>query len=505
MRLHVANKEEGLSFSPSLQEIHMFNNITGQKGTARFAVKSDFGTFEETVDFSKHVYVGKNLPESVGNSQQDIIAETKKNVSVFGGTGSAKTTAIIDTNILIRQTSFFAIDPKGSSFRRLAPYLKARGYYVHCLAPFTPELSCSINPLDGLTSEDPEYVDFIELLVAALIIVSASDPHWGNSARRLVAGLFAYVVETPGEEASLGRVMEILCSGLGVITKIAKAVAIDTTTYRSDSLTRRKLARFAELTSDNREAQSIMSTALTEMNFLDSTAICQCLSKSDFSFEDLVDPNKKVAVFLIIPSEKLETYNRFSRLMVSMAINTISRIGGDPDRPIDLYIDEAGTIGHLPILSQGVALMRERGMRFWTVFQSLSQLQRDYPSDWKNFIGNSNPIFLLDVMDSDEAEYFSKMLGETTLEMKNGQEYSQDVSDLPYMLQNRFNCHYKWINTSEQIHGTSSRPLMTPEELRRLPENVGIVITDGHPAVFVKAKCYEAEPFCNVIPKNHIR
>jgi type IV secretion system protein VirD4 len=247
-----------------------------------------------------------------------------------------------------------------------------------------------------------------------------------------------------------------------------------------------------------------VSTALTELNFLDTEAICQCLSKCDFRFEDLADPCKKVAVFLIIPSEKLEIYNRYTRLMMSVAINTISHIGGNPDKPIDLYIDEAGTIGHLSILSQGVALMRERGMCFWTVFQSLSQLQRDYKTDWKNFIGNSNPIFLLDVMDSDEAEYFSKMMGETTFELKNGQEYSQNVGDLPYMLQKRFNCHYNGM-VGEKISSTSPRRLMTPDELRRLPEHLGIVITDGHPAVFVKAKCYEAEPFCNVVQNNHIR
>ena len=478
------------------------NNMTGQKGTARFAVKaSDFGTFDETVDYSNHIYVGKDLPGSVDDIQQDIIAEAKKHVLVFGGTGSAKTTAITETNISVRQTSFFLIDPKGSSYRRLAPYLVALGYYVYCLAPFTAGVSSSLNPLAEFSPDDPEYPDRIELIVSALIIVSISDPHWGNAARRLVAGVIAYVIETPCEDAKLGRVMEILCGGLGAIIQIAKNVVNDTTTYKPNSLAKRKLARFAELNNDNKEAQSIVSTALTELNFLDSPAICQCLSKSDFKLEDLVDPSKKVAIFLNMPPEKLETYNRLTRLITSMVINTISSIGGNPDKPIDLYIDEAGTIGHLPILSQSVALMRERGIRFWMIFQSLSQLQRDYKTDWKNFIGNSNPIFLLDVMDIEEAEYFSKMLGETTFEMKDGQEYSQDVGDLPYMLQDRFTCHYNSLNTSEQIQSTSSRPLMTAEELRRLPESVGVVITDGHSGLFEKAKCYEAEPFCNVIQK----
>lgn len=474
-------------------------NNKGQKGTARFTPHSDIDRFDESVDYRKHGYVGKTLPDPIFNSQEDMIVELQKNVMIFGGTGSAKTTSILEPNMILRDTSFFAIDPKEISYRRSASWLQANGYDIHILAPFNTGPSSSYNPLANLDSDDPEFPDKINLIVSALILVSLSDPHWGNSARRLVAGLIAYVVETPGEEVSLGRVMEILSGGLEVISTIAKMVVKNETTYKRNSLARRKLARFAELNSDNKEAQSILSTALTELNVLDSPAVCEFLSNSDFDPEILLNPDRKVAVFLSIPPEKLESCSKISRLIISMVINTISRIGRDPDNPIDLYIDETGTIGPLPILSQGVALMREKGIRFWTVFQSLSQLQRDYPMDWKNFIGNSNPIFLLDVMDGDEAEYFSRMLGETTLELKHGQEYSQHVSDLPYMLQNELDGHPQGFRGADQVSGTSSRPLMTPDELRRLPENLGIVITDGHPVIFEKAKSYEAEPFCHVV------
>jgi type IV secretion system protein VirD4 len=481
----------------------MYNNYNnGQKGTARFAEKSDCGSFGETVDYGKHIYAGKS---TFDQEQLDLIIEASKNVMIFGGTGSAKTTAILEPNIILRHTPFFMVDPKGSSYFRLAPFLIATGYEVYGIAPFIPGISSSCNPLAMIDPKDPEYADSIELITAAMILVSIENPHWGNSARRVIAGVIAYVIETPGEKASLGRVMEILCGGLVAIIAIAKNVIEDSTTYKPNSLARRKLARYATLNNDNREAQSILSTALAELNFLDSAAVCECLSGNDIRFEDLTDPNRKIAIFLILPPEKLDSCNKLTRLIISMVINTISRIGGDPDNPVDLYIDEAGTIGPLPILSQGVALMREKGMRFWTVYQSLSQLQRDYPADWKNFIGNSNPLILLDVMDSVEAAYFSNMLGETTLERRNGQEYSQYIGDLPYMLQNRYNGYCGGNNFGDPLSGTSPRPLMTPDELRRLPENLGIVITDGHPAFFHKAKSYEAEPFCHAVQQGRIR
>lgn len=473
--------------------------ITGQKGSARFARLSDFKNLKEYSDYLNLIYVGKTLPDEITGYQQDMLAEQVKNVMIVGGTGSAKTTGIIETNILYRKKSFLMVDPKGSSYRRLASILKAFGYVVYALAPFSRDLSSSYNPLGVPDPDDPDFPDYIDLLMSALIIVSTSDPHWGNAARRLGAGLIAYVIETPGEEASLGRVMEILSGGLAVISHFARKVVEDKTTYKPNSLARRKLARFAELNSENREAQSILSNALSELNILDSPAICDFLSKGDFNPEILLDPDRKVAVFLILAPEKLETYNKFTRLIISMVINTISRIGGDPDNPIDLYIDEAGTIGHLPILSQGIALMREKGICFWTVFQSLSQIQRDYPFDWKNFISNCNPIFFLDAFDPDDLEYFSLLLGDATIEQINGREYPQDVGDLPYMLEHTFNNYHNNHRGGGQISGTFSRPLMTPDELRRLPEDLGIVITDGHPAIFVKAKSYEAEPFCHVV------
>jgi hypothetical protein len=48
-------------------------------------------------------------------------------------------------------------------------------------------------------------------------------------------------------------------------------------------------------------------------------------------------------------------------------------------------------------------------------------------------------------MDCDEPEYFSKMLGATALEFNHGQEYYQEVSDLPYMLQNTLSDHMQML------------------------------------------------------------
>ncbi len=75
------------------------------------------------------------------------------------------------------------------------------------------ETIARFNPLSILDPESDEYVDDLAYLADALIISQSSrDPHWDDSARELVAGLIAFVVESPQyrAQASLGLVRGLL-------------------------------------------------------------------------------------------------------------------------------------------------------------------------------------------------------------------------------------------------------------------------------------------------------
>ncbi|TKB24223.1 hypothetical protein FCL47_18725 [Desulfopila sp. IMCC35006] len=493
----------------------IIDNNKGQRGTARFTEPSDFGTFDENVDFGKHMVVGKSLPGKVDGSQKEMIVEVTGHPLVIGGSGSYKSTAIGVLNMISRLMSFVVIDPKGELYHLVASYLQAMGFEIVKLDPFDAwnrkyrqegadlEISSSFNPLEKLDSENPEFADDVEEIVAALILIIGSDPHWPISAKSLVAGLIAYLVEKPEETATLGRVRELFCGGPAFIIKLADEVVKDEDkVFGENSLARRKLARLAGMKSVSKELQSVYTTADAQLQFLDSMPICDSLSQSDFSFAELVDPNKNIAVFVILPLEKLEIHSKFLRLMVAETINTISRVGGNPDKPVGLHIDEAGTIGFLPALSRAIGYMRGEGLRVTSYYQSLSQLQRDYPQDWENFIDNCGVIILLKAMSIGTAKYFSEMLGNTTIELKDGGECPQDIGEFAYMLQDRFAKHNASFGGGSRTSNTFSRPLMTPDELMQLPENLGIVITDGRPALFMKVKCFAEKPYCDVLRPN---
>ena len=247
-----------------------------------------------------------------------------------------------------------------------------------------------------------------------------------------------------------------------------------------------KLAQF-----DNPEKStsiaSVISAARTQTVFLDSPVLKQRMETSDFSFDQLCDGN--ISVYLVLPPDKLETYARWLRLMVSAGIRAVARGGGRHPRPgaegasslpnaprpqaaIGLpalfMLDEFGTIGKLNAVAQAYGLMAGLGMIMWTFSQDLNQLVRDYPQHWETFIANSQAVTCFGVMDNFTAEYVSKFLGTATIQQEN---VSTSVSSSKNPLgpgQSIFTPRTSHSTSTSVSVQTLSRSLLNPDEVRNL-------------------------------------
>jgi type IV secretion system protein VirD4 len=318
---------------------------------------------------------------------------------------------------------------------------------------------------------------------ALIITQSSRDPHWDDSARELVAGLIAYVVESPRyrAQASLGLVRALLSiSGPELRVAIKDAQALG-----PGSIARTKLARFD---ADTTEVSSVISTARTQTGFLDSEVLARNMETSDFSFEELCGGN--ISVYLVLPPDKLETYARWLRLMVSIAIRAVARglrgsrspniyrpQGAARGLPALFVLDEFGTIGKLNAVAQAYGLMAGLGMIMWAFAQDLNQLKRDYPEHWETFIGNSQAMTCFGVMDNFTAEYISKMLGTSTIEQTNvatsfGESVAPRVRGGPFLKSKRTSIQ---TSTSTSIQ-TMSRSLLNPDEVRGMSEDLCIIM-----------------------------
>jgi type IV secretion system protein VirD4 len=404
-------------------------------------------------------------------------------------TRAGKGVAQIIPNLLIYQQSMVVIDPKGENAWITAQHRKKDTWPV-ILDPWgevqrrygndanvTVE-TVRFNPLSILDPASPNYADDLAYIADALIIDQGKDPHWPDSARELVAGLIAFIIEKPElrPNASLGLVRQLLCGSAAEI----RAMAEDAAALGPESVAARKLGRFAG--DGGRETDSILSTARTQTAFLDSVTLQANMAASDFSFERLTE--YRTMVYLVLPADKLQTYGRWLRLLISIAIRTVGRTARPGYKPVLFMLDEFGTIGRLNAVSQAYGLMAGLGMKIWAFVQDLNQLKRDYPDEWETFIANSSKIILFGAMDQFTCEYFSRMAGTKTVE-RLSTETNVKRADT-------------WLskgnpNASSLEDHVISQPLARPESIRCMAEN-RCLIFGPHDPIFAELVPFYTEP-----------
>ncbi|MDD4617076.1 MAG: type IV secretory system conjugative DNA transfer family protein [Alphaproteobacteria bacterium] len=417
-------------------------------------------------------------------------------------TRSGKGVSSIIPNLLMYQGSAFVIDPKGenalvTAFRRGAGSsennIPGLGQDVVLLDPWDVAASklgmkpSSFNPIDWIKADDPDAAENAFLLADALVISEAQgdDKFWDEEAKALLTGIILYVGTAEEEEGqrNLGRVRDILN-----MTDAGQRKILEQMFGHPHPLVRATAARQAS--KEERLYSAVLASVQSHTHFLDSARIRKSLECSDFHFEDL--KKKPTTVYLILPADRLKTFDRWLRLLIQQAITVNARnIDRKPEKPILFLLDEMPTLGRLPALEQAYGLMAGFGMQLWGIVQDLSQLARVYGEHgWQTFISNSGVIQYFGSRDKMTAEYFSSLCGVTTVVVRNfssaiGNAISSGFSSSSSFgstggssgTSNSSNSNSSWTRTA----GTNEaqRHLAYPDELMVLKNNEQIVFVEN--------------------------
>jgi type IV secretion system protein VirD4 len=138
---------------------------------------------------------------------------------------------------------------------------------------------------------------------------------------------------------------------------------------------------------DNRTRWSIISTASSHMSFLRQGPVQLATQHSTLDLED-VRLGNRLTIYLVLPPDKLTSHGKVLRLWLGTLMTVLSRRRQRPSRPTLLLIDEAAQLGPMQELRTAITLMRGYGVRCWSFWQDLSQLQRIYPLDWRSLVNN---------------------------------------------------------------------------------------------------------------------
>ena len=437
-------------------------------GIARSAPKNEYTDFEHgSSDWSKN---GEQY-QILSNKKGIILAEDNYlpvdkrgnvNVLVVGGSGSGKSASYSIPNAYQMLGSYVFTDPKGELYDRTAGYLRQNGYEIKVLNLVRPQYSDGYNPLMHISSE-------IDVDVIANTIVKGqktdgggSDPFWDDSAEMLLKSLIYYLKATrPEEEQNLASCAELVRAansngGSNLLTELISKLPYDhpaRMNYKSIEIAPEKTY------------SSILSTLQSKLGKFDSKEIAELTSTDTINFKDI--GNKKTAVY-VISSDTHTAYDFLLTIFFSQMIQQLydhaDSNGGALKVPTYFILDEFANIGKIPDFDKKISTSRSRKLSFSVILQNLDQLEAVYEKSYETIIGNCDTHVFLGSNSYKTVEYFSKALGEKTIE-RDSISISKDR---------------QYFRTGQSISDqVMARALMTPDELRRMDNDLCIIFEKG--------------------------
>ena len=210
---------------------------------------------------------------------------------------------------------------------------------------------------------------------------------------------------------------------------------------------------------------SILSTLQSKLGKFDSKEIAELTSTDTINFEEI--GSEKTAVY-VISSDTHGAYDFlltiFFAQMIQQLYDFADNNGGKLKERTYFILDEFANIGRIPDFDKKISTSRSRGISFSVILQNLDQLEAIYEKANETIIGNCDTHVFLGSNSQKTVEYFSKALGEKTIS-------HESIST------NRDKEHKKTgTSDSDQI---MARALMTPDELRRMDNDLCIIFEKG--------------------------
>lgn len=363
-----------------------------------------------------------------------------RHVITIAGSRGGKSACLLIPNLKLYPGSALVIDPKGELARITAAHRRdVLGHDVHVLDPWRvsglpDELLSSFDPLAQLRDDQANLIDNADLVADALIVASAKDPHWTDAARALLRALVLWLALDPetsgGSLSCLPAIIARIAAEQadkegGALLRQLASLPTDEDEDRAEAVAVIRNQAHIMLGANEKEMASIISTARTQLVFLESPALARNLGLSLLRLGQL--KSRPTTIFLCLPASRMGTHGRWLRLIVALAVSALETAeASKADHPVLFILEEFAALGYLRALEQAVAYMAGYGVKLWAVLQDLTQLKRHYKEGWETFLGNAGVIQAFSVSDQTTCDYLSKRLGETTFQITNKIDVGSD-------------------------------------------------------------------------------
>ncbi|MCB1316121.1 MAG: type IV secretory system conjugative DNA transfer family protein [Leptospiraceae bacterium] len=304
-------------------------------------------------------------------------------------TGAGKGTGCIVPALLRYAGPIIVVDPKGENYAVTARRRRELGQEVILLHPFEivdTQQRHRFNPLDLADPRSDRFVEDVATLSGLATSGNAQNYHskdlfWREMGKTLITAVILDIMTMPDSEvATLSAVRQFINSPLEVLRERSK---------KWQEAEHQELRRLVGMLSNPADETlgGYVAFAMHQLDFIKGKQLEEHLSASDLDLNKVLD-GAPLTIYLVLPPDKLESHAGLLRLWIGTLVSVITRRRKIPAKSTLMLIDEAAQLGELRELRQAITLLRGYGVRVWTFWQDMSQLQNLYAHDWETILNN---------------------------------------------------------------------------------------------------------------------
>lgn len=397
------------------------------------------------------------------------------NTLVIGGSGAGKTRFFGKPNLMQCNTSFVVLDPKGEQLRDVGNLLEKEGYVIKVVDLINMNRSHCYNPFRYI-KDDKDVLKLITNLIRNTTPKGSqtNDPFWEKSETALLEALCLYLLhEAPEEEQNFTMVMEMIA---------AAEVKEDDEEYQSpldelferleirnpNSLALKQYKIYKQAA--GKTAKSILISVCVRLSAFNLESIASLTATDELEL-DLVG-ERKTAIFAVIPDND-STFNfligmLYTQLFQMLYYQADIVHGGALPVPVHFLMDEFANVALPDEFDKLLSTMRSRLIFVSIIIQNLAQIKGLYKDSWESIVGNCDTLYYLGGNEQSTHKFMSEYLGKETLDTNTYGKSSGRSGN---------------YSTNYQQAG---RELLTPDEVRLLDNDYGLLFIRGERPVFDK-------------------
>ncbi len=343
---------EMMVFAGSFLSIAIFYFVTNRRsrrlsenaedlhGSARWAEEQDVKN-TGLLESSQGVYVGGWTPK--GDSHTHYLRHNgPEHLLAFAPTRSGKGVGLVIPTLLAWSESAIIYDIKGENWARTAGFRNKAGHLCFKFSPVELNASSRFNPLAEIRLFTPRDVSDAQNIANMIVRTGEDSPqerYWQDAAASITTGMILHVCYQAALDGRIACPADLTHTftvpGQSFRETLAEILSFEHDPgfahgwhmpHGGQTATHPVVMEKAQemLDKEDKDFGGVLSTAKTALTLYSDPLVAQNTSASDFTIDDLVNHERPVSLYLVVPPSDKIRLRPLIRLMFTMVVNRLT-------------------------------------------------------------------------------------------------------------------------------------------------------------------------------------